>query len=158
MPRSLLPTAFVAALLAALPAPAGAQTASLVRDLVLPAPGGLPAIPEPDELAALGNRLVFSAFAFGLGKELWTSDGTAAGTELLADLCESGCSSDPEIVGTTGGVLFFVASPVDRHGQDLLWRTDGTRRGTFLLTGAGQPLAVERPSFRQERGEGPGFA
>ncbi|MFK7742829.1 MAG: hypothetical protein AB8H80_21135 [Planctomycetota bacterium] len=67
------------------------------------------------------------------GRELWTTDGTASGTQLLVDLSPGLPGSDPsQFVELTPGVYVFVATRSD-VGREL-WRTDGTAAGTFLLS------------------------
>jgi ELWxxDGT repeat protein len=43
------------------------------------------------------------------GLEPWVSDGTAAGTRLLADLRPGNGSSNPTILGVAGALAYFVA-------------------------------------------------
>jgi ELWxxDGT repeat protein len=84
---------------------------------------------------AFGNRLLFAAREPGSGSEPWVSDGTDAGTRLLRDLCAGGCSSNPRLLGRTGGLVVFVTQ-MDEPGAGIaieLWRTDGTREGTAAL-------------------------
>ncbi|MFO1022203.1 MAG: ELWxxDGT repeat protein [Planctomycetales bacterium] len=66
------------------------------------------------------------------GAEVWTSDGTAAGTHLVKDLSPGSGSSNPEFMGTKGEELYFFAH-AGVNGQQL-WKTDGTAAGTVELT------------------------
>src|SRR5215213_3202385 len=73
---------------------------------------------------------------------LWTTDGTAEGTEPLAELCgEADTEQDVyqvRILATNGSLALFT----DLRGR--IWRTDGTAAGTFRLgnvTSGGQALA-----------------
>jgi ELWxxDGT repeat protein len=75
--------------------------------------------------AALG-RLFFSAGTVETGGELWTSDGTVAGTFLLQDLLPGPNGGSPGEFTEFGGRLFFTAFS---EGRDL-WATDGTAGGT----------------------------
>ncbi len=77
-----------------------------------------------DLFTALG-KLFFLTGAPGGTVHLWASDGTAAGTELLPNGCDDGCY--PEFRGIANGVVFFGSA-------DRLWRSDGTRPGTYPLT------------------------
>ena len=76
----------------------------------------------------LGSRLLFSSDTVGKGRELWTTDGTAAGTKLVKDINPGIGESVPDHFVGFKGKLFFVASDSD-HGNEL-WTTDGTAAGT----------------------------
>jgi ELWxxDGT repeat protein len=115
---------------------AAGQAAYLVDDL---APGfSGPTLPDPSSLLAVGNRVFFIAGASNefLGGP-WVTDGTAAGTQMLPDACLYGrCPSPPAFVAAIGQVAFFVESPISGSTGQELWRTDGTRAGTYPLLGA----------------------
>lgn len=64
-------------------------------------------------------------------RELWRTDGTAAGTGLFADLNPAGQSS-PNNFGVGIGLFFFEADPGDGGGKEP-WVTDGTVGGTVPL-------------------------
>lgn len=105
----------------------------LVRDVC---PGSCGAISNLGLLprAALvraGDRLFFRADDSSYGIELWTSDGTFAGTRRVTDLCPGPCSGqifDLTAAGTE--VVFRGDDPA--HGLEP-WRSDGTAEGTSLL-------------------------
>lgn len=80
--------------------------------------------------AALGDGVVFSAVG-PEGRELWGSDGTAAGTRLIADIRAGLLGSQPTNLTSAGDVVFFVADD-GVHGSEV-WRSDGTLRGTVLV-------------------------
>jgi len=61
------------------------------------------------------------------GTELWRSDGTAAGTYRLTDICPGRCDSSPLVFGEVGGLALFLAD--DGASGRELWATDGTRGG-----------------------------
>jgi len=81
------------------------------------------------------------------GKELWVSDGTAAGTTLLKNINPGGNSSFPSDFTVFDNKLFFSADD-GTHGREL-WVTDGTTAGTKLVTdlnpGSGNGLSSFEP-------------
>ncbi|MEA2559791.1 MAG: hypothetical protein QOH06_1295 [Acidobacteriota bacterium] len=64
------------------------------------------------------------------GFELWRSDGTVAGTRLVADLRPGTEGSTVEWLTEYKGQVWFFADD-GQHGN-ALWRTDGTPAGTVL--------------------------
>jgi len=111
--------------------PAAALTPYLVRDInLVPEPESS----DPQEMTALGGLAVFSAFEGTVGREPWVSDGTAAGTFLLADTCPGPCSGSPRDFVLTGeGRAFFQA-------DGALWVTRGTPVSTFRLIDSASTL------------------
>ena len=82
----------------------------------------------------VGNVAVFRASDGIHGSEVWRSDGTDAGTYMLADIGpgKQGFGGDAVFSGVVlDGVLYFAAD--DTVSGRELWRTDGTREGTFLV-------------------------
>ncbi|MEM9675179.1 MAG: ELWxxDGT repeat protein [Bacteroidota bacterium] len=69
------------------------------------------------------------------GKELWTSDGTEAGTLLVKDIFEGKVGSFQGLgqhqMLVVNETLFFVATD-KKHGLEL-WKSDGTEAGTALV-------------------------
>ncbi|MFO0039312.1 MAG: ELWxxDGT repeat protein [Synechococcaceae cyanobacterium] len=59
------------------------------------------------DLTAVGNTLYFTADNGISGRELWKSDGTSAGTTLVADLTPGSNSSDISNIKLVGNTLFF---------------------------------------------------
>lgn len=94
--------------------------------------GGCPGVSSHEIHPVPGGRLVVFAGWNGRfhGTELWASDGTAAGTRLVRDLCPGQCPSDPGSFFTLGAAVYFTAR--DENGPGL-WRTDGTAAGTVFL-------------------------
>jgi ELWxxDGT repeat protein len=64
----------------------------------------------PQSLAAIGNRLVFAADDGVAGLEVWSSDGTSAGTRLASDVQVGRQPSSPGDFVALGSDLLFVAS------------------------------------------------
>jgi ELWxxDGT repeat protein len=81
------------------------------------------------------DRLFFSAQAPGRGIELWSTDGTAAGTGLVADLCAGPCNSDPRDFRPVLAAATFTAATAE--GPRALWISDGSQQGTVRLTPPG---------------------
>ena len=80
------------------------------------------------DLTAVGERLFFAVFTDRTGEELWTSDGTAAGTRLVPQIAPGARGSHPQSLTAVDGRLFFAA---DDGGKGLeLWTSDGTAEGT----------------------------
>lgn len=109
----------------------------LVKDLLTGTlPGLLPngdSIYTQFETVALNGKLIFAgtnegegAFTGELfsGVELWTTNGTNAGTQLIVDLRPGRPGSQPELIGATGTTVYFAAT--DFAGDREIWRTDGT--------------------------------
>ena len=84
-----------------------------------------------DNLTEFNDKLYFSADVRGNGRELWVSDGTAGGTQLLVDIRPGGYSSSPDELTVFNDKLYFTARD-DENGREL-WVSDGTAAGTQLL-------------------------
>ena len=81
---------------------------------------------------AVNNVLFFTAGSNGVGDELWKTDGTADGVELVKDI-NPGTSSSEIYHGLTrfkDSILFSANDGT--HGEEL-WISDGTENGTFML-------------------------
>jgi ELWxxDGT repeat protein len=92
---------------------------------------GTPAHVSTRALAELGDRLFFGADDRVAGNELWSSDGTTAGTALVKDIWPGADSALPGELTPVGEVLFFAADD-GTHGREL-WKSDGTGGGTALV-------------------------
>ena len=80
----------------------------------------------------MGGAVYFAASDGVAGRELWRSDGTAAGTVRVADVNPGPPDADPRELSVANGLLFFTA--VDpRYGREL-FVSDGTAAGTLRLT------------------------
>ena len=91
--------------------------------------GGDPLGENP--LIAFQNKLIFPAITALSGEEIWSSDGTLAGTGMLKNINFFNSSSEPEDWTIAGNNLYFTAS-TNSQGREL-WVTDGTSVGTVLV-------------------------
>lgn len=110
---------------------------ALVKDI---APGGANGLPNFSlaGLAAVGNRLTFFADDGTSGHEAWTSDGTEAGTTLLADINPGSGPSQFALFGiitdrrtVSGGLWWFRAYDGEQDAE--VYVSDGTPAGTRQL-------------------------
>src|SRR5689334_5427015 len=90
----------------------------------------------PENAVAVGNVIYFIANDGRHGKELWKSDGTGPGTNMVKDIYPGVGSLDPEDIypgelTNVNGTLFFVADD-GSHGVEL-WKSDGTNAGTVMV-------------------------
>lgn len=109
-----------------IPTLAAGQPASLVLDINSTGRGPGSEDRIFYDLRKAGDRLYFGGGG-STGQELWVSDGTSAGTEVVRDLCPGSCFTAPKLLGALGKLMIWT----DRSG---IWRSDGTRPGTFRLT------------------------
>jgi len=102
---------------------------------VVPNPGaGLFGNSSPGSLTNVNGTLFFSADDGVNGRELWKSDGTAAGTVMVKDIQPGTGGSGFGIIEpflNVNGTLFFPASD-GIHGVEL-WESDGTAAGTVMV-------------------------
>jgi ELWxxDGT repeat protein len=111
---------------------------SLVRDIGPGADDG-----GVYSLAPFDGRLYFTANDGVGGAELWSSDGTAAGTSLFKDIFPGPGSSYPIGLTDAFGELIFRAGD-GVHGDEP-WASDGTHAGTALVTDVDPGPATSGP-------------
>ena len=87
----------------------------------------------PRDTITVGGRFYF--LSGPIGSEIWSSDGTPAGTQRLVDVASHTSSlklfdgrAEPHAFGPAGNQLFFAAT--DGVSPMALWKTDGTAAGT----------------------------
>src|SRR5579862_399255 len=96
------------------------------------------------QFAAYGSRVLFTTLDASYAIDLWSSDGTAAGTAQLGAAAGLHFVLPPSFAAGTDGVFFYAISggQVDQYD---IWRSDGTEAGTrlyaALATGATSDLA-----------------
>ncbi len=89
-----------------------------------------------------GGSLFFAAEHAETGRELWKTDGTAAGTGMVRDILPGSEGSGPASLAEADGMLYFTCDD-GVHGAEL-WKSDGTEAGTVLV---GDLEPGERGSF-----------
>ena len=105
----------------------------------------------PRDFKAIDGRLYFSADDGVHGREVWTSDGTIAGTRLLRDANDgiSGLGYISLGAVTFGNRLYFAAGARPIHK---LWSTDGTATGTAAVElPTSFPNGVAEPNLTAQR-------
>jgi ELWxxDGT repeat protein len=132
LPRVLALALLVPLALPAPPAAAAAPPAALVKDVATGQPlPYLPNLRDRVDFVLLGERLYFSAEDGIHGRELWSTDGTAEGTEMVADVCPGYCFGWAAYLTVVGDRLYFYGDD-GAHGGEL-WTSDGTAEGTQLV-------------------------
>ncbi|MCL2722996.1 MAG: hypothetical protein FWD69_01025 [Polyangiaceae bacterium] len=113
-------------------------------------PGRANGVVSGSSLRVLGDRVYFSGTTPDTGTELWTSDGTAAGTTLVKDVqpgVGSGIVGSP--VSYEGNIYFFsnnTSAPASTNVA--LWTTDGTEQGTQLVADLDSSPSGLRPQIQ----------
>ena len=83
----------------------------------------------PSDLTLVGDTVYFSAYEGINDRELWKTDGTAAGTARVTDLNPGPQGSHPSLLVESGGRLFFRANRTFKKS----YGEDGTPAGTTLI-------------------------
>ncbi len=108
-----------------------AQNPVLVADIAPTSPSSY-----PSEFVLLDNKLFFAASVWNGGiedRELYSSDGTTAGTQLFLDLWPNGSSSPDKLIVYDYHMYFIVADSSAGNIVYRPWVSDGTTWGTFPL-------------------------
>jgi len=90
----------------------------------------------------VNGTIYFSAYDAANGTELWKTDGTAAGTILVANINPGSGESYPEKLTRVGNMLYFTANN-GSNGTEL-WATDGTT--TAMITDINSGSGSSNPS------------
>jgi ELWxxDGT repeat protein len=85
------------------------------------------------DTAVLGSRVYFTAGDGSSGGQLWATDCTPQGTQLVKDTTPGDRSSSVSDLRSAGNFLLFIVSSATNGYHSQLWRSDGTAAGTFLL-------------------------
>ncbi len=86
----------------------------------------------------LNNHLIFAAYTLQNGAELWISDGTEAGTQLVKEIASGNANAFDTLYGAIkfspvhfNGKIFFNAKNNTNNNEP--WFSDGTTAGTLCL-------------------------
>ncbi|WP_276135229.1 ELWxxDGT repeat protein [Polluticoccus soli] len=85
---------------------------------------------SPNNFCIVGNKLYFTATTPATGSELWVTDGTVAGTQVL-EINPGADGSSPSSLHEMAGKLVFLASSPTSGMEP--WISDGTVAGTQLI-------------------------
>jgi len=107
---------------------------------------------NPGNFIEFDGKVYFSARAPGLGTELWVTDGTEAGTELLIDIQEGEANGAPRDFVVFQEQLWFTATTENESSE--LWVSDGTAAGTELFFDINPGAGVGNPNFKFVTAEG----
>jgi|GEM_PF-6600246 len=100
---------------------------------------------DPPEFVFAGGRVFFTAYTPTFGQEIWSSDGTLAGTELAIDLLPGPQGSWPTQFVTEGDQILFHADD-GTHGREL-WRIDLSQTTETVVGDANQDGSVNFADF-----------
>jgi ELWxxDGT repeat protein len=112
---------------------------TMVKDIRPGATGSFSSL-YPHKLENVNGVVYFTADDGVHGLELWKSDGTSAGTELVKDVFPGAAGSSwpdfPSQLANVNGILFFSATGG-------LWKSDGTSAGTVMVKGIANSVLRE---------------
>ncbi|MEO6453490.1 MAG: ELWxxDGT repeat protein [Ginsengibacter sp.] len=89
--------------------------------------GGILYSGSPQNLVVYNSKLYFNGWDSAHGSELFVTNGTAAGTQLVKDVIPGTDGSQPQIT-VYNGLLYIIFSTLQQ-----LWKSDGTAVGTELV-------------------------
>lgn len=97
---------------------------------------------DPRDMTVIGETVFFTALSSGSGRELWKTDGTIAGTQMVKEIRPGTASAFPSgaSLAALGSTLLFVAT--DDGSYFDLWTSDGTSAGTQV---ARESIATTSP-------------
>lgn len=97
----------------------------------------------PEFLVQFRGRSYFTANTPRRGRELWSTDGTAAGTKLSVEVMSGDRSSDIRSIAILGSKIFFAAD--DWPSGRELWSWDGSKLERVVDLNPGSQSGVNGP-------------
>ncbi len=82
-------------------------------------------------IVSVGENIFFNGYTRENGYEIWKSDGTLAGTNIVKDVNSEKDHFSPKNLTNVNGTLFFSADDGIHNFE--LWKSDGTTNGTVLV-------------------------
>jgi ELWxxDGT repeat protein len=98
----------------------------------------------PEPLTQVGGRMLFTGRAPGDGLELWSTDGTIAGTVRVRDQSAGTADTSVSLAARLSDDRIIVRL---NGGEPQLWSTDGTPAGTRQLTPSSSAVFGPDPVF-----------
>jgi len=87
---------------------------------------------EDTEFVTFNDKVFFTAENSTYGEELWSTDGTTNGTQIVKDIFPGNYGSTPFKLTLANNYLIFSARE-SLGGIYSLWRSDGTSNGTYEI-------------------------
>jgi|GEM_PF-5778500 len=117
----------------------GADTGTMMIKDIEPGSGNSSYVNTTDlsayNMIVMDSTLYLHALTTAYGEELWKSDGTPAGTMIMADVFPGTEDLDPNYLTLYNNKIYFRGYSLADRFQ--LWRTDGTAAGTEALLVSG---------------------
>jgi ELWxxDGT repeat protein len=92
---------------------------------------------DPTHLATVGTganqRAIFAATDLSNGREMWSTDGTAAGTNIVVNANTGSQGSAPQLFATGANTAVFLSVTSNTSPYLSLFRSNGTTSGTALI-------------------------
>ncbi len=77
------------------------------------------------------NKFIFAKYDAVHGREIWATDATQDGAQILFDIAPGTLGSNPNYLTSIDDVVYFQAN------ENQIWRTDGTPGGTYAMVTQG---------------------
>lgn len=106
-----------------------------------------------ESVIVINSTVYFSMSNNVVGAELWKTDGSQAGTQLVKDINSGTGHSYPiNFINNNGILIFSAVTPL--NGREL-WRSDGSENGTYLIKdiyqGVNSGVLIENELIRQKK-------